>query len=171
MKRYFNISLSNKKQFNAFISGYSKIFRWVFNRIIRIKFDITSYAPRLLTKIKFANIIKSKLIVSMNTPRVKVKNSLDNIIKVSQILISRLKEKAFFSNTIKNKILIYYARFKQRIFSGNLTTIKLSHTASFVTIVFKKLRDWDYKIPSDPLGSPRYYLSELDSFTLSKMDI
>ena len=44
-------------------------------------------------------------------------------------------------------------------------------TGKLAIVIFYRLMDWDYKIPDQPLTSPKYTLAELDGKTLASMDI
>lgn len=169
MKRFFGLGVNNKQTGNLYISGYSKIFKWIFNNTIRAFLYSKNNVPRLKerwTDIKY-NI---SLVLSFKNPSFKEKFIFKNTIKVNIISLIRDLSRFGIQNLIKINIKIDRARTKERINNFKISTIKLIMLASFVTYKFVRLKEWDFKIPDQPSTSPRWFLYELDTKKLLDMD-
>lgn len=170
MKRYFNISLAANRKYSLGISGYSKIYNWFFAHIVKVKQSILSTSPTIITRIQFLHI--SKVNANISSPTFIIRLIAENVIKpIQKLSHNTFYEKLKFNIFHDAQLLCNIDRLGLKIYIGGLLTasVKLKQLAVLSMAQFYRLKEWDYKNPSDT--SFRYYLREIDHLTLDEMDI
>lgn len=161
-----------KKIFRISISGFNKIYRWIFNTAVRVRWTVRESALRMMHRLdKFSTTIKMKQTVAYLAPRLKEKfESVSSSFKLKTEIVIRTLERLKLETKIKIAHSVTELRIKLRVMTVVFDPIKFNlMKAGFEIRQFYKLRDWDYQIPDLP-DSPKWKLSELDNMKLKQMD-
>ena len=172
MKRYFDLFLNNKKQYTLKISGYSKIYNWLFRNVIRLKHTISASAPNLITRLGFGQVLRITQSLTPYSPLLKQRFPFDIVNKLQYSLsnsVFNLKSRLYGTLSISPSIHINNLLVKYQLNSESEILVRLKHQVTISMAQFYKLAEWDYKNPSDT--TTKYIVSELDNLTLEEMDI
>lgn len=173
MKRFFSLFLKSRKSYRIGISGYSKIYNWLYNNVIKVRQTITSSAPNLLTHFESHQSIRFLQRITSHTPKLLTRIPIDSHMIMKQVLSSGVFDLLTRLVDLKIKIKLDFDLFllssRHQINESSSIPIRCKQMMKFSQAQFFKLREWDYKNPSDPTS--KFLLSQLDLFNLNQMDI